>query len=141
MKEIKDTKRASVHVGFDGKVHKQFLGRFAKERFENEVRVLQFLEDKECGFVPRILEADPEKLYLVTTSCGAIVQKISDERMQRLFSELEKYGVKHGDAFARNITYNTQMGRFCVIDFEFATILETGVGLTIEELEQKAKEE
>jgi hypothetical protein len=26
----------------------------------------------------------------------------------------------------RNITYNAQMGRFCVIDFEFATILEPG---------------
>jgi tRNA A-37 threonylcarbamoyl transferase component Bud32 len=49
---------------------------------------------------------------------------------------LENYGVRHGDPFVRNVTYNTQLGRFCIIDFEFATILETGEGLTIEDLEK-----
>lgn len=141
MKEVKETKRASVHVGFDGKVHKRFLGPFAKERFENEVRVLRYLEEKDCPFVPRLIEEEPESLYLVTTNCGAIVQKISGERLRKLFSELEQFGVKHGDPYARNVTYNNHMGRFCIIDFEFATITETGEGLTIEDLEKRAKSE
>jgi hypothetical protein len=31
------------------------------------------------------------------------------------------------------------LGRFCLIDFEFATILSTGNGLTIEEADQEYK--
>ena len=45
--------------------------------------------------------------------------KIRDE----IFAELEKYGVRHDDPDIRNVTYRAQDGRFCVIDFEFATIL------------------
>jgi hypothetical protein len=36
---------------------------------------------------------------------------------------LEKFGVRHDDADPRNITYRFSDGRFCLIDFEFATIL------------------
>ncbi|MFM8396893.1 MAG: hypothetical protein ACKOAH_03600, partial [Pirellula sp.] len=30
----------------------------------------------------------------------------------------------HDDAFLRNITYRSSDGRFCIIDFEFSTILD-----------------
>jgi hypothetical protein len=43
--------------------------------------------------------------------------------MKELFAELETYGVRHDDAFLRNVTYRATDGRFCLIDFEFATIL------------------
>lgn len=135
MREIKDSKQATVHVGYDGRVHKRFHGPMAKERFENEVRALRFLEERHCNFVPRVLEAAPEELYLVTTNCGQIVDKISQERMDALFAELESYGVRHEDRFARNVTYNARLGRFCLIDFEFATILESGQGLTLADVE------
>ena len=136
MKEIKDTKRATVHVGFDGRVHKRFGGSFAKKRFKNEVSVLKYLSKRDCKFVPTVLHTDPAELYLVTSNCGAIVNRLSDDKRQKLFDELENYGVRHGDPFVRNVTYNAQLGRFCIIDFEFATILETGEGLTIEDLEK-----
>ena len=42
---------------------------------------------------------------------------------KELFAELEKFGVRHDDADLRNITYRFADGRFCLIDFEFATIL------------------
>jgi hypothetical protein len=45
--------------------------------------------------------------------------------MKELFDELETYGVRHDDAFLRNVTYRATDGRFCLIDFEFATILDT----------------
>lgn len=141
MKSVKETKRAVVHVGFDGRVHKQFLGPFAQLRYENEARVLRYLEAKGCPFVPRLLDESPKDLRIVTTNCGAIVKNISNSRLEALFAELETYGVRHGDSFARNITYNGRLGRFCIIDFEFATILETGEGLTIEELESRKKED
>ncbi len=141
MRSVKDTKRAKVHVGYDGRVHKRFLGPFADRRFNNEVKTLRFLAEKECPFVPSVLHADPEELYLVTSNCGAIVDKISDERLNALFKELESFGVRHGDPFARNVTYNPRLGRFCVIDFEFATNLETGEGLTTDEIEALQKEE
>lgn len=124
MLEAKDTARALVRIGYDGSVHKIFRATKAEERFENELRVLKYLEQRGCDFVPRVLDYDREKLELVTTNCGARVQQISDEKIQELFQELEQYGVRHDDPYLRNITYRAQDGRFCIIDFEFATILD-----------------
>jgi hypothetical protein len=36
--------------------------------------------------------------------------------------------VRHEDREMRNITYRVADGRFCIIDFEFATILDDGTG-------------
>lgn len=126
MEEAKNTARAVVHIGYDGKVHKTFKGPQARERYENEVRVLEFLEKHGCGFVPKVIEKDDSKLYLVTSNCGSMVDHVSEDKKKQIFAELEQYGVRHDDAEVRNITYSTQMGRFCVIDFEFATILVPG---------------
>ena len=125
MNQVKDTLRATVRIGFDGKVHKQFRGPKAKERFENEVKVLQHLEKRSCPFVPRLLESDPESLRLVTTNCGLRVDHLDDERRKELFDELEEFGVRHDDPEMRNVTYRQSDGRFCLIDFEFATILDS----------------
>ncbi len=126
MQEAKNTGRATVHIGYDGRVHKTFKGPQARERYENEVRVLQFLHKNGCPFVPRILERDDDRLYLVTSNCGARVERLSDGKKEQIFAELEQYGVQHDDAEVRNVTYNQQLGRFCVIDFEFATIQVPG---------------
>lgn len=139
MHEMKDSSVAQVRIGYDGRVHKFYRGPLARERFENERRVLRYLEKKGCGFVPRILEEDEERLYLVTTNCGAIVDKISDKKLDALFNELEQYGVEHDDKAARNVTYSAQVGRFCLIDFEFAKIIETGEGLTVKQGEEAVK--
>jgi serine/threonine protein phosphatase PrpC len=123
MLTVKDTQRALVQVGFDGSVRKAFLGPKAEERFTNEVRILRHLEKAGCGFVPRLISADPEKLILVTTNCGSRVDRLDPERCKELFAELEEYGVRHDDAEPRNVTYRQSDGRFCLIDFEFATLL------------------
>jgi tRNA A-37 threonylcarbamoyl transferase component Bud32 len=122
--EIKDTARAKVRIGFDGRVFKSFRGPKAEERFANEVRILEYLERRGCNFVPRVLETNPAELLLVTSSCGARVEHMSEERVKQIFAEVEEYGVRHDDPFLRNITYRNTDGRFCVIDFEFATILD-----------------
>lgn len=124
MRQVKDTVRALVRIGYDGKVYKEFRGHMAKERFENEVRVLNYLEEKGCNFVPRVLEADPDKLLLVTSNCGSRVDHLNEKRLEQLFLELEQFGVRHDDRALRNVTYRAMDGRFCLIDFEFATILE-----------------
>lgn len=126
MEEAKNTARAVVHIGYDGRVHKTFRGPQAQERYENEVRVLEFLDKHGCVFVPKIVEKDDDKLYLVTSNCGARVDRMSDSKKEQIFAELEQFGVRHDDAEVRNITYSNQLARFCVIDFEFATILEPG---------------
>ncbi|KXU36644.1 serine/threonine protein phosphatase [Cephaloticoccus primus] len=120
----KDTNRALVRIGFDGTVHKTFRGSEAAERFANEVRVLQHLEARGCHFVPRLISADPQELKIVTTNCGRRVEHISDEKLRSLFVELESYGVRHDDPYPRNVTYRIADGRFCLIDFELATLLE-----------------
>ncbi len=123
MLKVKDTLRATVHLSFDGRVYKAYHGRDAKPRFDNEVKVLRYLETRGCPFVPRLLEADADQLRIVTTNCGTRVERIDEARAQQLFAELEKFGVRHDDADPRNITYRFSDGRFCLIDFEFATIL------------------
>lgn len=123
MNPVKDTARAVVRIGFDGRVHKTFRGPQAQERFDNEVKVLKFLEERGCDFVPRLLSSDPETLQIVTTNCGARVERLPEERLKQIFAELENFGVRHDDPFLRNVTYRASDGRFCLIDFEFATIL------------------
>lgn len=124
MEQVKDTLRATVRIGYDGRVHKTFRGTKAQERFDNELRVLRHLEAQGCTFVPKLLENDPEELRMVTTSCGSRIERIDAARAQEVFDELLPFGVRHDDAEARNITYRARDGRFCVIDFEFATIFD-----------------
>lgn len=123
MLKVKDTLRATVQVAFDGRVFKTYHGPDARKRYENEVRLLRFLEARGCAFVPKLLEADPEKPRIVTSNCGTRVQHLDEARRQELFAELESYGVRHDDPDIRNVTYRQSDGRFCIIDFEFATIL------------------
>ena len=123
MHEIKDTLRALVRIAYDGRVFKTFRGPQAAERFATEVAVLRHLEARGCDFVPRLLESDPESLRIVTTNCGARVEHLDATRAREIFAELLPYGVRHDDAEVRNITYRQRDGRFCVIDFEFATLL------------------
>lgn len=126
MHEAKNTARALVRIGFDGKVHKYFRGPQAEERYANEVRVLKFLADRGCDFVPKIVSLDDDELYLVTTNAGKRVDHVSTGKRDKLFAKLESFGVRHDDAEVRNITYDERAGQFCIIDFEFATILEPG---------------
>jgi tRNA A-37 threonylcarbamoyl transferase component Bud32 len=106
-------------------VFKAYHGPDAPKRFANEVLVLRHLEAHGCDFVPRLLEADEANLRIVTTNCGTRVERIDEPRAKQLFAELEKFGVRHDDPDPRNITYRFADGRFCLIDFEFATILAT----------------
>jgi tRNA A-37 threonylcarbamoyl transferase component Bud32 len=128
MHEMKDTARALVRIGYDGRVHKTFRGHQARERFDHEVRVLRYLEQRGCNFVPRLLEVSPDDLKIITTNCGQRIDQLNAERQRELFAELEQFGVRHEDQDMRNITYRRSDGRFCIIDFEFATLLEGGGG-------------
>jgi tRNA A-37 threonylcarbamoyl transferase component Bud32 len=123
MLQVKDTLRATVRLSFDGRVYKTYHGPDAKARFTNEVRVLRHLEARGCGFVPRLLEAHPKQLQIVTTNCGNRVEHLDDKRLRELFAELAPFGVRHDDPDIRNVTYRQSDGRFCVIDFELSIIL------------------
>jgi len=123
MLKVKDTLRATVHLSFDGRVFKTYHGPDAEKRFANEVLVLRHLETRGCNFVPRLLEADQKKLRIITTNCGSRVERLDEQRTKELFAELEKFDVRHDDPDIRNVTYRSTDGRFCLIDFEFATIL------------------
>ena len=124
MLKVKDTLRATVNLTFDGRVIKAYHGANAPERFANEVRILRHLEARGCPFVPRLLEADEAQLKITTTNCGSRVEHLDDARLRELFAELEQYGVRHDDPEMRNVTYRRSDGRFCLIDFELATLLD-----------------
>jgi tRNA A-37 threonylcarbamoyl transferase component Bud32 len=123
MLKVKDTLRATVNLTFDGRVIKAYHGPDAPKRFENEVKVLRHLEAKGCNFVPKLLEADAARLRIITSNCGSRVQHIDPQRVSEVFAELKPFGVQHDDPDQRNLTYRPSDGRFCIIDFEFATIL------------------
>lgn len=124
MPEAKNTRRASVHIGYDGRVHKTYRDKNADERMRTEVAVLEHLGKQNCPFVPKLVEVDWDHKKIVTTNCGTRVQHLSDKKIKSLFAQLEKYGVRHEDPFLRNITYRNTDGQFCLIDFEFATLLD-----------------
>ena len=123
MLNVKDTLRATVNLSFDGRVYKTYHGPDAAARFANEVRILRHLEARGCPFVPRLLEADAQQLRIITTNCGSRVDHLDADRLRELFVELEPFGVRHDDPDIRNVTYRPTDGRFCLIDFEFASIL------------------
>lgn len=123
MLKVKDTLRATVNLSFDGRVFKTYHGADAQKRFDNEVRVLKHLEARGCDFVPRLLETDPEQLRIITTNCGSRVEHLDANRIPELFAQLLPFGVRHDDPEMRNVTYRFSDGRFCLIDFEFATLL------------------
>ena len=123
MLKVKDTLRATVNLTFDGRVIKAYHGPSAQSRFDQEVKVLKYLEARGCGFVPRLLEADRHKLRIITTNCGTRVEHLDEARAKELFAELEQFGVRHDDPDMRNVTYRQFDGRFCVVDFELATLL------------------
>jgi tRNA A-37 threonylcarbamoyl transferase component Bud32 len=123
MLQVKNTLRSTVNLTFDGRVHKVYHGPDALKRFTNEVRILKHLEARGCGFVPKLLDDDAQQLRIITSNCGSRVEHLDEKRIQELFTELEQFGVRHDDPEKRNVTYRLSDGRFCVIDFEFATIL------------------
>ena len=125
---FKDSPRAHVRHRSDGTVCKRLRGPNAKERFENEVRVLRFLESKSCPYVPRLIRADMEQLEIVITNCGTVVQHLSPRKSEEIFASLEAFGVRHEDPAIRNVTYRASDGCFCVINFELASIINESYG-------------
>jgi tRNA A-37 threonylcarbamoyl transferase component Bud32 len=123
MLQVKDTLRSTVRLTFDGRVFKLYHGADAQQRFDNEVRVLRHLEAHGCTIVPQLIEANRGMLRIVTTNCGGRVEHLDAERLHEVFDELAAFGVRHDDPDIRNVTYRQSDGRFCLIDFEFATIL------------------
>ena len=125
MIKLKQTQRSIVKLAFDGHVHKRYLGALALERLANEVRILQHLEVAGCSFVPRVVSYSLDTMIVVLTNCGQPVQLLNDEKVAYLFELLRQYGVEHEDPCLRNITYRSTDGKFCLIDFEFASIVDT----------------
>jgi hypothetical protein len=68
MNQVKDTERASVRIGYDGKVHKVFRGHLARERFNNEVRILQL-----CSIQSPLLPQAPLQLLRQLHGPGQIL--------------------------------------------------------------------
>ncbi len=124
MRNLKDGIRSLVKIDFYGRVHKTFRGTDKEARCANEVRILKALEERQCPFVPRLLDYKLEDDWILTTNCGSPTPNISRKKSDSLFEKLEReYGVQHDDPEPRNITYDSKAGQFCVIDFELSTLL------------------
>lgn len=124
MRNLKDGIRSLVKIDFYGHVHKYFRGTDKEARCQNEIKILQALEQRNCDFVPKILEHSLEENWIKTTNCGSPAPNLSKKKSDSLFHKLEQeYGIRHDDPEPRNITYDDKAGQFCIIDFELATLL------------------
>ena len=124
MTPLKNTKRAFVLKTSHGHIRKTFTGPKRDVRFWNEVRILKHLNEQGCPFVPKLICIDKPNLTIVVSYAGESVQRISEQKLEEVFSNLESYGVRHQDQAARNILYNHRTGEFAVIDFEFAELIK-----------------
>ncbi|MEO5804631.1 MAG: serine/threonine protein phosphatase, partial [Verrucomicrobiota bacterium] len=79
MLQVKDTLRSTVNLTFDGRVIKAYHAADAPTRFTNEVRILKYLEERGCQFVPKLLEADAEQHRIITTNCGSRVEHLDEK--------------------------------------------------------------
>ncbi|MFN7875608.1 MAG: hypothetical protein ACK5PB_09825 [Pirellula sp.] len=123
MHALKNTKRAFVLRTGNGHIRKTFTGPKREIRFWNEVRILRYLNDKGCPFVPKLICIDTPSFTIIVSYAGEPIQSISEEKLNLIFSNLEEFGVRHQDQAARNILYNHRAGEFSVIDFEFAELI------------------
>ena len=123
MQKVKDTLRATVNLSYDGRVFKIYHGPDAEKRFANEVRILRHLEARGCDFVPRLLEADAKQLRIITTNCGSRVEHLDRTGHEGIVcgtGKIWRPARRPGHA-QRDLPLSD--GRFCLIDFELATIL------------------
>ena len=127
MIEIKKTQRSIVQRLGSGHYRKSYLWDDAKSRFTNEVAVLLHLEEAGCEFVPKLISACAGSLTITTSDCGLPVQQLPEQKIKELYARLEQYGVRHEDPELRNIVYNSHIGQFSIIDFEFAELLHPAV--------------
>ena len=128
---LKDSPTALVRYRSDSSLSKKFRGHNARERFENEIRVLRYLESKFCHFVPRLIHADPNLLEIIITHCGAAIQHLSPRKLEEIFSSFESYGVRHENPAIGNVAYRASDGSFCVIDFELASIIDDSNAMVV----------
>ncbi len=140
MINLKDTERSCVRLAYNGQVFKQYRGHQARQRFENEIRVLRHLDAMGCNFVPRLVDIDSVHLQITQTHCGYAVERLTELRLRELFESLHQFGVDHGDPELRNVTYRASDGCFCIVDFEFATIRDSFDGV-VESMNQMIDEE
>lgn len=118
------SKGKEISFTSDNKVIKRFIGEKNKNLFENEVKVLRFLEEKGCDFVPKIISVDSENTAVVMTHCGTRLKDPNIGIIRQLFFDLEsKYRVKHGDPCVVNVLYNSSNNKLYIIDFEVSTII------------------
>ncbi len=126
MLKVKDTLRATVHLSFDGRVFKAYHGLDATKRFANEVRVCAISPRAAAISCPACWRRMKKNCRIITTNCGTRVEHIDEEGARdELFTELNS-ACDMTTLILRNITYRFADGRFCLIDFEFATILPQG---------------
>lgn len=123
MVKLSDSFRNIIRLTHDGRVIKKYYGPDGPLRFENEIKILRFLESKGCDFVPTLIEVDSNNFLITINNCGVRARGLTPELVKQLFSELEKYGVRHDDQDIRNIVYNREKNKHYIIDFELATII------------------
>jgi hypothetical protein len=129
MLQVKDTLRSTVkRLSFDGRAFKTYHGPDALDALNaKEVRgVAPSWKLTDVGFVPQA----PRRRFATSSrsspaTAASRVEHLDDKRspagtVRRNWSP---YGVRHDDPDMRNVTYRQSDGRFCIVDFELATIL------------------
>ena len=73
--------------------------------------------------MPRLLNADEAKVRIITSNRGTRVEHLDEARTKEILPNWKSSACATMIPDIRNVTYRQKDGRFCLIDFEFATIL------------------
>ena len=110
---IKQGNKSIVERVDAGTVSKTFIKKEAKERYQNEVEILEFLKD--CPFTPNIISKDDNNLTILLPYLGEPYKKETN-LCDVLYKE---YGVEHMNQGSKNLLKDIQ-GNFFIIDFEYS---------------------
>ena len=125
MRNLKDGIRSLVKIDFYGNVHKYFRGTDKEKRFTNEIRILKASNNVAVNMCPAT--SNPTRVSSTLLPATVALQlQISQRKKPRKSFVISKKNMVSATMirFPRNITYDPNEGRFCVIDFELATLLD-----------------
>jgi len=113
MRVLKDSEeRCLVYLDeVNQHVIKEFKGHKSQTRFQNEVDILKFLNEKNCDFVPQLIESDKKSLKIVTTYTGETLEEIDEFKHADIHNRLESLGVTHNDSPANSDSFHPNLLR------------------------------
>lgn len=96
-----DVKYSNIYITTDKSyVFKHVTAYLEYDVFEREIFLLEYLNNKDCDFVPELIKYDITNKILMMSYCGSTLTKLTPDiciQMKNIESTLKRHNVKHND--------------------------------------------